>query len=71
MVMKKKKKKKKKKSYKKCEEEKEGEEADMPLKEKPSASQIRETLNLLFNFTLIAGYEEMQHIATKHLRRLK
>ena len=68
MVMKKKKKKK----YKKCEEEKEGgQEAGMLLKEKPSASQIRETLNSLFNFTLIAGYEEMQHIAIKHLRRLK
>ena len=37
----------------------------MPLKEKPSASQIRETLNSLFNFTLIAGYEETQHIAIK------
>lgn len=54
------------------EEEKEDEqEADVSVLEKPSVSQIREVLNSLFNFTLIAGYEEMQHISIKHLRRLK
>ena len=35
---------------------------DVPLMEKPSASQIRETLNLLFNFSLLAGNKEMHHI---------
>ena len=48
------------------EEEKEDEqEADVSVLEKPSVSQIREVLNSLFNFALITGNEEMQHIAIK------
>ena len=48
------------------EEEKEDEqEADVSLLEKPSAPQIREALNSLFNSLLITDNKEMQHIAIK------
>ena len=47
------------------EEEKEDEqEADVSLMEKQSASQIREPVNSLFNFALITGNVEMQHVAS-------
>ena len=45
------------------EEEKEDEqEADVSLMGKQSASQIREPVNSLFNFALITGNVEMQHV---------
>ena len=40
-------------------------EADLLLMEKPSVSQIREVLNLLSDFALITGNEEMLHILIK------
>ena len=48
------------------EEEKEDkQETEVSLMEKPSASQIPEALDLLFNFVLITGNKEMQHIVIK------
>ena len=38
--------------------------------EKPNALQILEALNSLFNFALMTGNKEMQHIAIKELRTL-
>ena len=44
---------------KKEEEEEDGQEAEVPLMEKMSASPIREALNALFNFTLTTSNKKM------------
>ena len=49
-------------------EKEDEQEDDMSLMEKSSTPQIRKTLDSLFNFTLVTGNKEMQHIAIKIFR---
>lgn len=54
----------------KSEEEKEDkQEPDVSLMKKPSASKMCEALNSLFNFALIKGNKDMQHIAIKPTKK--